>query len=274
MDLERIPELLTVERWLTSSVTRRFSALQTLVRLLGADWQVVRGAARPRSHDVLAVREGQGVRLVHRPTRTAWVVVPAQTLEAGFSAPEHAAMSASLSAAGLADDDIAWCIPAIASRPVEVPTFLIAERPVAIGELRTLIAGGEVAVLPRPHDGRAAFFKPAEAAEALARSPFRLPTDVEWEAAYRAGSAAPFPWGHTVPQDLDAIPIHPLGLVDPALLPEGTMTDGDYGVRGGAVVHHPWTLADGGWSGLLSGLRAPWGDDAIAALRPVFPLRP
>jgi hypothetical protein len=272
MELDRIQEIQSPERWRAASIGRRFAALQALVRLLGADWQVVRGTAQPRSHDLLSTREGHGVRLVHRPTRIAWQIVPAQRLTVGFTDAERAAMAGVLGDAGLSPDDIAWCIPKVTSHEAEVGAFLIAERPLAIGELRTLIAGGEVAVLPRPHDGRAAFFKPHEAAEAVSSSPFDLPTDAEWEAAYRAGSASPFPWGLDVPATLDAIPPHPFGLVDPALLPEGTLTGGDYGVRGGAIIHHPWTVADGGWSGLLAGLRAPWGDDAIAALRPVFRL--
>ncbi len=272
MELDRIQEIQSPERWRSASVGRRFAALQALARALGTDWQVVRGAAQPRSNDLLATREGQGVRLVHRPTRIAWVVVPAQRLAVGFSTGERDAMVTALRTSGLTDDDIAWCIPAVSTVDAELGVFLMAERPLGIGELRTLIAGGEVSVLPRPHDGRAAFFKPLEAAEALARSPFDLPTDAEWEAAYRAGRPDPFPWGVEVPTMLEAIPPHALGLVDPALLPEGTRTNGSYGVRGGAIVHHPWTVASGGWSGLLAGLRAPWTDDAIAAIRPVFRL--
>jgi hypothetical protein len=71
--------------------------------------------------------------------------------------------------------------------------------------------------------------------------PLRLPTDDEWEAAWRAGTETTFFWGEEVPAAPPALP-HPLGLAMPGWWDEATAGGR---VRGGSARLWPWREGEG-----------------------------
>jgi hypothetical protein len=158
-------------------------------------------------------------------------------------------------------------------RVVHLQPFLLAESPLGAEDAARLfgLSHAPERSLP-PGEAPPFYFLPAELEASLPHG-LRLPSDVEWEAALRAGTTSTFYWGELQPLAPPALP-HPLGLAVPGFYDEVTA---DHTIRGGAARLWPWQADGAGheWIWLMSAASRLWRDDEAprdVAVRPALDL--
>lgn len=265
VDLWGCPELADADAWQAAGATRREAAVGTLLDLLGKPWKAV------RSELALPV-------LAHRKRR--FVLVPGGTVQVGLSAVQEAKLRAAAEQAGLAGSHEEW------GALLEQLDHM---RPVRNVHVGPLLAARQAEACD-----------PGKVTRWLAKGPWRLPTESEWEHLCRGGQADKLTWrGDALPlgdwlvesRNLGADAPHNFGLWGFGDLPElcadvwtpdhhalpqdggPVRGDGPRVVRGGAGLLHPWQGC-GEWHLLLAAMRTSaqsW--DHSVGLRPVLGIR-
>jgi len=214
----------------------------------------------------------------HVATSIPFQLLPGGTLRRGLSEAEEAALRGALEV--VVDDDAAAGLDfldgAALLRPaseVTLAPFLLTPRPLDTAQLAALLGADAP-----PDPGPMANCLPQDVAErvviGLAGQGLRLPSEAEWEYAYRAGSRGPFPWGVDRPETPWA-PENAFGLEGMGefaeLCADGWLSGHDDApldgsarnpggrprvARGGAAEVWPWQDV-GEWVTLLSAYRSP-----------------
>lgn len=231
-----------VVAWRALTDSQRHAHLETIAAASKRVFRAVMTEPEPQ-----ALRSG-GPRLVHRPSDLRFCLVPGGVHVVGRRSNQQM---------------------------VQLTPFLLAESPLGADDAARIFGLGHATSrsLP-PGDNPPFYFLPAELSAPFPSS-LRMPSDVEWEAALRAGTTTTFFWGETQPLAPPALP-HPLGLAMPGFYDEVT-ADGT--VRGGSARLWPW-LDDGSgheWIWLMSAASRPWADEwppRDIALRPALDLPP
>ena len=211
----------------------------------------------------------------HISTSILFRLIPGGNGVHGLSGPEEHALRATLEDRDDEDAEagLAFLESASVHRPATewtVAPFLIAAEPLDTAQLAALLG------VDAPDDpGPMANCMPLAIAEKvvtrLAGHGLRLPTDAEWEYAYRAGSPDPFPWGTTPPKTPWA-PENAFGLAGMGefseLCADGWQTGQGSVARGGAAEVWPWQDV-GEWVTMLSAYRSPADEhDGFLRIRP------
>ena len=218
-----------------------------------------------------------------------FVEVAAGSFLRGLSEKEEKALRSELS--GHDDEDARAALAfldeeADRMRPVARVTlaaFDLALDPLTDKQIAALLAPR--AFEPGVLEGSLTAERAEEVIEALARHGMRLPSELEWEYAYRAGTTTPFPWGIEIPKKPWA-PRNAFGFEGMGELAElcadgwqvgyrGAPTDGaphhpdNRVTRGGAAQFWPWQGV-GEWISMLSAYRSPASEHGeFLRLRPV-----
>jgi sulfatase-modifying factor enzyme 1 len=266
------PELGSMAAWTEAGDARRLAIAEAVVRAVGEGF-VLDGIERFGDHPIAVLARGE----------ERFCLVPGGTVEMGFSPEEEAAVRA-------ASELNADC-----ENHYELYESLFdnlsSMRPLVRVHVGPLLAS----------QGPGTVFEPAEATAELERSPFRLPSEAEWEYLARGGQPRELTYrGSEVPDDEDWFEetrdlgpkgANPFGLWGFGFRPEvcadvyhptheGAAADGSPRrgegprvVRGGAAQLYPWQ-ATGEWQLLLSAMRS---DHEVwkygCALRPVIGIR-
>lgn len=151
-------------------------------------------------------------------------------------------------------------------RSVELAPFLLAESPLSPEDgARTFGLRWNDQRSAHASDVAPLYVLPDEL-DALLLAPLRLPSDDEWEAAYRAGTTSTWFWGETQPKAPPALP-HPLGLAMMAFFdeltadPEAPDRPERHLVRGGSARLWPWQEGGQEWMWLMSAAKRRWADE-------------
>ncbi len=207
LDQTRWPELHDVACWLARPVERQLAVLDAIAGASGRERRAFLSDPEPQRF-----RPG-GPRLAHRRSGLRCCLVPGGLARLGSSD---------------------------ATRTVSIAPFLLAEEPLSSDDGLRFGVGGWRRTRFLPAEGGVLYLE-ADEIERMTLPPLRLPTDDEWEAAWRAGTTTTFFWGEEVPAAPPALP-HLLGLAMPGWWDEATAGGR---VRGGAARLWPWRDDEG-----------------------------
>jgi hypothetical protein len=235
--------LTDLDAWLSLAGAERRARL---MGALGDGWIVDAGTGD---------RQGPDAQCVHVASGKRFFFVPGGMARVGASDDERAALTALCDTlSGEQAEALAMVLASElpAPREVEIEPFLLAASVLDFADAAPVLGLPPGARMHPDGLSRAE----AEAVAASFAPELRLPSDHEWERAYRAGAVTPFPWGSTPPAD-PAIPQNALGFRWMAELYELCADPDDraaHTVRGGAAIHWPWHGV-GEWIVFLSAYR-------------------
>jgi len=244
----------------------------------------------PSDFEVMVPGGQTAQRVRHVPTSIVYQLIPGGSVRCGFSEQEEEALRDALLDSG--DDDseagLGFLDSLGALRPVAEVTiapFLLAPEPLTQSQLVAILGANASPELGDLEDCLSSAV--AEQVAAVLRTHgLRLPTELEWEYTYRAGTVGPFPWGTDRPESPWA-PENRFGLEGMGEFAElcadgwqdsheGAPCDGSVRnsggrprvARGGAAEVWPWQgVAE--WVTLLSAYRSPSSEhDGFLRIRP------
>jgi len=230
----------------------------------------------------------------HRATAILFQLIPGGTSRRGFSRQEEQALRAGLLDSGDPDSEagLTFLQSLGALRPateVALAPFLLATEPLAQSPLLALLgpsAPGELGDM----EGCVSLVVAEQIVTILGGKELRLPSESEWEHAYRAGTGGPFPWGVDRPESPWA-PENQFGIEGMGefaeLCADGWHTGYEGGPldgtarnpsgrprvsRGGSAEVWPWQgVAE--WVTMLSAFRSPSSEhDGFLRIRPACSL--
>ncbi|HEY3319220.1 MAG TPA: SUMF1/EgtB/PvdO family nonheme iron enzyme [Planctomycetota bacterium] len=176
------------DRWLTLKKNERAETLKHLLKALGGQWQITQHQAP--------------ITLLHERTELEYVVVLGGEFRMGMSDQE---LEAGLRIKDPFPVDVGPMRPA---HQVSVQPFLITKYP--LSEAFVLANGmdlGPSAVTADQCGVDPAWFPSyltrLQADRIAAKHDALLPSEAQWEYTYRSGSTTLFPWGDTVPDDVE-----------------------------------------------------------------------
>lgn len=262
---------LEIEAWEKLSHDEQKATFQQALAALGEPDLILDGQTDPPAGWLTFI-------VKHVPSGLRMQFVPGGSFVQGFSPEEEAALRDEVSRTGSRSGASGLHIlgdaaPMRPTREVRVRPFVMTFEPLSAEELRSLLGLDEQAktgLLPECLSSAVA----EQIGPALAKHGLRIPSESEWEYAYRGGSRAPFPWGVELPEDPNVpnnqFDLQSMGeyseLVADGYHPDytGAPDDGsarDPGgrprvARGGAAEVWPWQGV-GEWVSMLSAFRSP-----------------
>lgn len=320
LDPAQFPDLTDYHIWLGADLVRRLYVAGAVAEHLGPDYDLddtppLEPPVRENPSDWMAedleghyddlgaaVRSAP-FRIVHKPTKIPFQIIPGGRCLMGYSVEEEAYF---LSEEFRGSERAALILDASeldvlrdqtrSMRPVHEVTlkpFLLAEIPLTGAMLDLLGLNRKKSRVSRTFDsdGGVTYALPEEALSLLSKSGMRLPSESEWEHACRAGTRTLFFWGNEIPEEPND-KVNRFGLSDLGNHAElcadvwhdsyeGAPADGSAWegpgprlvARGGAAACYPWQDC-GEWQLMMSALRTSINPNAksivdrLAALRP------